>query len=35
MSNLDIFSNQDLNFAKGKPKEVTLSSYETYNNNVP
>ena len=33
--NLGIFSNEDLDIAKIKIKEATLSSYRNYNNNVP
>ena len=35
MRNLDILSNEDLDFVKAKYKEETLSPYRTYNNNVP
>ena len=35
MRNLDILSNEDLDFVKAKYKEEALSSYRTYNNNVP
>ena len=28
-------SNEDLDFVKGKTKEAALSSYRTYNSNVP
>ena len=28
-------SDEDLDFVKAKTKEVTLSFYRTYNNNVP
>ena len=33
--NLDILSNEDLDFVKTKTKEAALSSYRSYNNNVP
>ena len=33
--NLDILSNEDLDFVKAKSKEAALSSYRSYNNNVP
>ena len=33
--NLDILSNEDLDFVKAKTKEAALSSYRSYNNNVP
>ena len=33
--NLDILSNEDLDFAKAKTKEAALASYRSYNNNVP
>ena len=33
--NLDILSNEYLNFDKTKTKEAALLSYRTYNNNVP
>ena len=33
--NLEILSNEDLNFVKAKTKEAALSSYRTYNSNVP
>ena len=33
--NLDILSNEDLDFVKAKTKEGALSSYRSYNNNVP
>ena len=33
--NLDILSNEYLNFVKAKTKEAALLSYRTYNNNVP
>ena len=33
--NLDILSNADLDFVKAKIKEAALSSYRSYNNNVP
>ena len=33
--NLDILSNEDLDFLKAKTKEAALSSYRSYNNNVP
>ena len=33
--NLDILSNKDLDFVKAKTKEAALSSYRSYNNNVP
>ena len=33
--NLDILSNKDLDFVKAKTKEVALSSYRSYSNNVP
>ena len=33
--NLDILYNQNLDFIKVKTKEVALSSYKTYYNNVP
>ena len=32
--NLDILSNEDLDFVKAKTKEAALSSYRSYNNNV-
>ena len=32
---LDIMSNEDLDFVKTKTKEAALSSYRSYNNNVP
>ena len=32
---LDILSNEDLDFVKWKIKEAALSSYRSYNNNVP
>ena len=32
--NLDILSNEDLDFLKANIKESTLSSYQTYNNKV-
>ena len=31
---LDILSNEDLDFVKAKTKEVALSSYRSYNNNL-
>ena len=34
-SNLDILSNEDLDFVKAKTKEEAISSYRSYNNNVP
>ena len=34
-SNLDILSNEGLDFAKAKTKEAATSSYRSYNNNVP
>lgn len=33
--NLDILSKKDFDFVKAKTKEITVSSYITYNNNVP
>ena len=33
--NLDILSNEDLDFVQAKTKEAALSSYRSYNNNVP
>ena len=33
--NLDVLPNEDLDFLKVKTKEVALSSYRTYNDNVP
>ena len=33
--NLDILSKKDFDFVKVKTKEITESSYITYNNNVP
>ena len=33
--NLDILSNEDLDFVKAKTKEAALSSYRSYNNYVP
>ena len=33
--NLDVLPNEDLDFLKAKTKEVALSSYRTYNDNVP
>ena len=33
--NIDILSNEDLDFFKAKIKEAALSSYRTYNNNEP
>ena len=33
--NLGILSNEDLDLVKAKTKEATLSSYRSYNNNVP
>ena len=33
--NLDILPNEDLDFVKTRIKEVTLSTYRNYNNNVP
>ena len=33
--NLDILSNEDLDFVKAKTKEAALSSYRSYNNNIP
>ena len=33
--NLDILSNEDLDFVKTKTKEAALSSYRSYNNYVP
>ena len=33
--NLDILSNEYLNFDKAKTEEAGLLSYRTYNNNVP
>ena len=33
--NLDIFSSEDLDFVKTKTKEIALSSYGTYHNDVP
>ena len=35
ISNLDILPKEDLDFGKVKNKEVVLSSYRTYNKNVP
>ena len=32
---LDILSNEDLDFVKAKTKEAAISSYRSYNNNVP
>ena len=32
--NLEILSNEDLDFVKAKTKETVLSSYRSYNNNV-
>ena len=33
--NLDVLPNEDLDFAKAKTKEATLSPYKTCNNNLP
>ena len=33
--NLEIFWNEDLDFFKEKTKKVALTSYRTYNKNVP
>ena len=33
--NLDILSNEGLHFVKAKTKEAAISSYRSYNNNVP
>ena len=33
--NLDILPNKDLDFVKAKTKEAALSSYRSYNNNIP
>ena len=33
--NLEILSNEDLDFVTAKTKEAGLSSYRSYNNNVP
>ena len=33
--NLDTASSKDLDFVKAKTKEVALSCYKTYNDNVP
>ena len=33
--NLDVLPNEDLDFLKAKTKEVALSSYRTYIDNVP
>ena len=33
--NLDILSNEDLDFVKAKTKEEALPSYRTYNDNMP
>ena len=33
--NLDVLSNEDLDFVKAKTKEAALSSYRSYNNNIP
>ena len=33
--NLDILSNEDLDFVKAKTKETAFSFYRSYNNNVP
>ena len=33
--NLDVLPNEDLDFLEAKTKEVALSSYRTYNDNVP
>ena len=33
--NLDILSNTDLDFVQAKTKEVALSSYRSYKNNIP
>ena len=35
ISNLDILSNEGLDFVKAKTKEAAISSYRSYNNNVP
>ena len=33
--NLEVLSAEDLDFIKTKTKNIALSSYQTYNNNVP
>ena len=33
--NLEVLSAEDLNFIKAKTKNIALSSYQTYNSNVP
>ena len=33
--NLDILSSEDLDFVKAKTKQTALSSYRSYNNNLP
>ena len=35
ISNLDIFSNEDLDFEKTRTKEAVLPSYRNNSNNVP